>query len=291
MRHDPERRVPAIRSALQGGAARLCALAGALLAVGCASAPPPADGPAPVAATSTPRADEPRPPAANEAAGPHVEAAIAHALAGRHAEALAAAREAVRVDPHGLAANVALVEGLLATGDRGEARRRALALVEWHPRAPEAHYAHGRAALSVVSTSEARQAFENALALDPHDVPALIGLLAVAAQGDEYDELADILETLRGLLGPDLEEHPHVLHNLAVAAERRGDVEGAVSLYRRALDRPDRLAATRYNLARLLDDARGFLEARPHYEAFLDEAGPEDHRRVLEVRNRLGDPP
>ena len=76
-------------------------------------------------------------------------AGLTGVLAGRHLEAVAALRDAVRLDSRAVPARLRLAEALLALGDAAEASTVAQGLAADFPRLPQAHYVLGRAAAAL----------------------------------------------------------------------------------------------------------------------------------------------
>lgn|GEM_PF-1958303 len=259
------------------------ALAAAVLSGSCASAPATAPPPEREATQARPAPAPMEPEVATL-----LNRSIDRAVAGDADAAWEAARQAYRRAPHTLAVQVAWVEALLAKGERGEARTAALVAVDDHPDAVEAHYCLGRAYLALGRRWDALESFEAALALDPDDVPSLVGLLATHLHIEEHD---DEVEELSDLLREKAPDDPYVLLNLAVAADGRGDTPSALALYRQAIDAAPALPIAHYNLARLLEREQGLEAARPEYEAFLREAEPGAARLVKAVRDKLEQKP
>ena len=251
------------------------------LAAACATAP----APRPEAATAT---TTPAAPLASAEAAPFVDRSIDLALAGDLDGAYEAARQAIRRDPHGLAAQVAWVEAQLALGRRPEALTAAEQAVDDHPEATAAHYALGRVYAQAGRRDEALTAFETALHLSPDDLASLVALMAAHLQLEDHtDEVEELAELLRERAPGD----PYVLHNLAVAADVRGDTPSALELYRQAIAAAPTHPVAHYNLARLLEREYGLEAARADYEAFLREAEPSAERLVATVRKRLEQKP
>jgi len=87
---------------------------------------------------------------------------------------------------------------------------------------------------------------------------------------------------------------PDALVNAGVFAQRRGDVEGAVAAWRRALIEADDRADVHLYLAELLDASKRPVEAVPHYQRYLElvvrsRSSKADPRRVALTLIKLAD--
>lgn len=108
---------------------------------------------------------------------------------GQRAAALREARESVRLAPHSVRSQSQLATCLAAVCRYDEAREVAAAALTDHPGSPFTHYLEGRIADHVLSSRErpgdnapwdaAENAYRRALALDPHDEAAALGLASV----------------------------------------------------------------------------------------------------------------
>lgn len=106
-----------------------------------------------------------------------VELSKIHATRKEFDTAIRYAETAVKNDPQSLEARLTLVRALAVRPDdfpRVEGQLKALLTI--HSSAPEVHTLAGRVALQKNNRSEARAAFERAVALDPDSVEALSGL-------------------------------------------------------------------------------------------------------------------
>lgn len=178
---------------MRGGLGRLASLGAALLLFAC------------VASAACIRAAPPPRPAP-----PLPRAAYAHYLAGRAAAYDEAPRDAV---PHLRAAAaaapdepllaVALINGLREAQDVAAARREAArALARW-PDAPELWRAAGELASADRAFAEAAAAFRRAIALEPGDEAAHIGLIGALQELGDLERSAtraSIAEVVRHLL-------------------------------------------------------------------------------------------
>ncbi len=256
--------------------AALTALNAPLLA-GCASTPPP-----------TPEVIHQRPPPDDARAARYREltrAANARAAAGDFAAALGHADDALTLIPFGLEAALAKVESHLGLGQRTQALDFAQRLADRHPQDPFAHYALGKSLYALGRLGAAHDAFADGLARAPDD--RLLQLALLTALTHDPDVTLDELHARAALLGADPELAPDVLHALAMAHEIRGDLAQADALYVQAIAVRPHHPFAHYNLALLRHANRDPARARPHLEAFLDQAPPSAARERDEARKLL----
>jgi Flp pilus assembly protein TadD len=123
----------------------------------------------------------------------------AHLLAlGRRHEALAAAGEAVRREPDGLASLLTLFEAQFRLRRAAGASSTAERLVDLHPEEPEAHGCTGRAAMLRRAWPEAELAFRTALAMRPRTAVYLSNVaLALERQGRRREAMAMYQDAVR----------------------------------------------------------------------------------------------
>lgn len=261
-----------------GAVRSLLHIALAPLLFACASSPPP---PAPDVVHAPPPAPH------HERYRGLVSAANDHIRRGEHAAAVALADEALRLVPFALEAGLAKIEAHLGRGERVPALDYAERLADRHPDRPETHYAEGKALYALGRLSEAKDAFAEALARAPDDRPSLLGLLTLLAHDPDVP-MAE-LEARAEELMPDAAAD--ALNALAMAHELRGDAPAADALYERALTARTDHPFAHYNLARLRLTQSGMAAARPHFQAFLDQAPPSAAREVGEVKKLLEESP
>lgn len=108
--------------------------------------------------------------------------------------------------------------------------------------------------------------------------------LALERQGDYDAALTSYRLALR-----DQPANHRVLQNMAIAYSKTGQMEEAVRCYRRALDVEPRLSGAHYGLAFLLLKRGDDADAAYHLEAFLMNPpdGPEAERWVRHARKTL----
>ena len=120
--------------------------------------------------------------------------------------------------------------------------------------------------------------------MKPQRLDYLNEALALERQGDFDAALTSYRLALRDQPGD-----PRILQNMAIAFSRTGRLNEAVSAYRRALELDPELSGAHYGLAFLQLKRGDQAEAAAHLEAFLESApsGPEAERWVRHARQTL----
>jgi tetratricopeptide (TPR) repeat protein len=122
--------------------------------------------------------------------------------------------------------------------------------------------------------------------MKPQRLDYLNEALALEKQGDLDAALTSYRLALR-----DHPNDPRILQNMAIAFSRTGRLNEAVSAYRRALELDPELSGAHYGLAFLQLKRGDQAEARAHLQAFLDAppTGAEADRWVRHARQTLDD--
>jgi tetratricopeptide (TPR) repeat protein len=120
--------------------------------------------------------------------------------------------------------------------------------------------------------------------LKPQRLDYLSEALALERQGDYDAALTSYRLALR-----DQPDDPKVLQNMAIAYSKTGRLEEAVRCYRRALDLEPKLSGAHYGIAFLLLRKGDAREAEQHLQLFLEQPprGAEADRWVRHARNTL----
>lgn len=118
----------------------------------------------------------------------------------------------------------------------------------------------------------------------PQRLDYLNEALALERQGDLDAALTSYRLALR-----DHPNDPRILQNMAIAFSRTGRLNDAISAYRRALTLDPELSGAHYGLAFLLIKRGDAAEGAAHLEAFLESppSGPEADRWVRHARQTL----
>jgi Flp pilus assembly protein TadD len=120
--------------------------------------------------------------------------------------------------------------------------------------------------------------------LKPQRLDYLNEALALERQGDFDAALTSYRLALR-----DHPNDPRILQNMAIAFSRTGRLNDAITAYRRALELDPALSGAHYGLAFLLLKKGDATEGASHLEAFLESApsGAEADRWVRHARQTL----
>src|ERR1700712_4314528 len=122
--------------------------------------------------------------------------------------------------------------------------------------------------------------------LKPQRLDYLNEALALERQGDFDAALTSYRLALR-----DHPNDPRILQNMAIAFSRTGRLEEAVRAYRSALELDPQLSGAHYGLAFLQLRRGDTAEARSHLQAFLDEppTGGDAERWIRHAQATLDD--
>ena len=120
--------------------------------------------------------------------------------------------------------------------------------------------------------------------LKPQRLDYLTEALALERQGDFDAALTSYRLALRDHPGD-----PRILQNMAIAFSRTGRLNDAIGAYRRALELDPELSGAHYGLAFLLIKKGDAAEGAAHLEAFLETppTGGEADRWVRHARQTL----
>ena len=245
--------VPAVREARQMclNPARLATALAVAVALGATASPAFAlFGSARPAATPTADKPDPKASAASEASKPRKATPEERAAAERLdplARATFWSRE-VQIDPSDTDAGVKLAKALRAMGQFDQAAQAADVVLVVQPKNLEALLEDGRAKIADNQGFYAIETLQRAKTVAPKDWRPL-SLLGVALEQSERPEEARQAYDQALALSPD---NPAVLSNLALFYASRGDPAQAEALLRRAVARPEAGAQERQNLALVL---------------------------------------
>jgi Flp pilus assembly protein TadD len=154
---------------------------------------------------------------------------VALKQAGHHSEAIAAFERALVLRPGAAVTLANLGSSLLAADRAGDAEAPLRAAIAARPDHVEAWNNLGVALARTGRTKDAIAAYRRALALRPGFVEAALNLADALGDAPEAEAIAaDILRRHA--------HHPRAANLLAAAHERRGDVAGAIAIYRAAFD-------------------------------------------------------
>lgn len=211
-------------------------------------------------------------------------------------------REAVGHDPNLAEAHNNLGNLLLAGGDPRAAEAELATYLELRPDESGAHYNYALALEELGQPKRAREQYEKAIELDPEDPAPLIGVGDLDRQAGKLEDALDLYRRARALDAEDplplLREgqallelkrageaasvltgladlpaaDPTMLTTAGILLGRHGKPDGAIALYRAAVERDDGFALAHFKLANALGREGRFGEAASHFERFLELA-------------------
>ena len=218
---------------------------------------------------------------------------------GRDEVALEFARERARLRPNDRDASMALARVFTRTGDFAGAERALAPLLAKRPPPPDVLVLLGAIQAARGSTDAARSTYRAALQADRNSLDALSGLVALAIDNNQVDQVTPLVE--QGVAAHP--KHPGYLLLAARTARAAGDTRRAESMLRailnidpghaeaelllidnlnrqnrreeanqliqRALTRPPSSFELQVSLATLLEETGHFAEARTRYEAIV----------------------
>lgn len=206
----------------------------------------------------------------------------ARASLGRHAEALDALREAVRLDPGYAPARLKLADVLLATGEIEQSRALYDALTRENPGLVQAVYGLGRSLSELQQHAAAVEQLARAIELSPGYASAHYALgLAYRELGEDVAALRHVAESERSAGGaPPLDDplmrevhairtDPRSLEVRASRLQREGRLPEAIELYQQALASDPDLVQAHVNLISLYTRAGRPEEAERHFQRVM----------------------
>ena len=122
--------------------------------------------------------------------------------------------------------------------------------------------------------------------LKPQRLDYLNEALALERQGDYESALTSYRLALR-----DNQSDPRILQNMAIAFTKTGQIDEAIRHYRKALAIDDTLVGAHYGLAFRLKDKGERVDAAMHLKAFLARPprGPDAERWIRHAESALHD--
>jgi len=228
---------------------------------------------------------------------------LVQAARGDFPEAIATLREALRLDPGYLPAQLKLGECLLSAGNAPEARALFEAVVRRHPQSAQAFYGLGRARMAGEDEAGAIEAYRKACELFPYFGPAhyALGLAynRLGETGRAREEFARYKANKYDIPGAGdrlqaelnaLYTSPAYLVELGAELARQGKLEQAAAQHEKALAIDPRMTGAHVNLISLYGRLKQYEKAEQHYrDAFrLEPASPESHYNYGVLLTRWG---
>jgi len=151
----------------------------------------------------------------------------------------------------------------------------------------EAHTNLGNSYKKLGRTAEAITEYKTALKLNPSRVPAMYNLATLYLELDQTNEAEDIL---RKVAEGKTEYTPFAYNLLGNIRLKRGDANGAMEGYKRAIEAGPGYAKPHFNLALLYDKSGKMEEAAHEYETTvkLDPGSVQAYNNLGYVYERLG---
>ncbi len=218
----------------------------------------------------------------------------------RHDDALAVAREALDLAPYRREVLLAMSRAQLGAGRPDTSRDTAKVLVARAPDWVHAHMQLGYAAKAAQHFDEAREAFQQALEIDPELVAARYALVAIESESGDPQQVLTMAGELSGLYPESVDAKVQLIKAQLLAGESQlavdtaralaqsmpddnfgrfvlgavyestGQHDAAATEYRQALSiEPDSTAA-HMNLARLASASGDDARARGHYRSVVE---------------------
>lgn len=194
-------------------------------------------------------------------AATHNRLGVALSAVGRHEEAIAHYREAVRLSPELAAAHYnlgAALQDLERHGEAAAAYRRAIALT---PDDARPHYNLGIVLQAEGRLREAADAYRAALRVRPDHARAANNLGNVLRELGRVEEAEQAYR--RAIASDSL--HADARNNLGTVLRSRGDLDGALGQYRVAVRSDPQHVLARLNLGATLEERRAYREAAVEY--------------------------
>ncbi len=202
---------------------------------------------------------------------------------GKHEEAAATLREALRLNPEYLAAQLKLAEGLLADGNREPSRDLYEAILKKHPDSAAAHYGLGRVYATQGDLKAAAASYLKACELFPAYGAAHYALaLAYRKLGETvkarqhfslYEEnkttVPPLDDPLRSAVRDlDLSAQSHL--RKALVLDQTGKIEAAIAEHEKALQIDPQEVQAHINLISLYGRLGQFEKAEQHFRAAIN---------------------
>lgn len=161
-------------------------------------------------------------------ARPFINLSTVYRQSGYLDKAVAAAKEAVRLDPRFVNGFVALGTAYLDKREFDLAIRAFREALDRMPDYASVYNSLARAYLAKGMKREAEAALRENLKLQPKSYEALVNLAAIKASRGQYREAIDDFRRALAIGGP----NPDILFNLAVAYTETGQIDQAIETYR-----------------------------------------------------------
>ncbi|MCU1231483.1 MAG: tetratricopeptide repeat protein [Acidobacteria bacterium] len=191
-------------------------------------------------------------------------------------DALTHLQAAFRVNPDDIATGMAVAQIQLGTGRNAEAERVLATLLERVPDQRGINYTYAQVLTKLGRGDESKQYLEHAVLVDPTFGPAILQLVEIYQQSNEWQKAADVLQPL-------INDDPANLdlqRQQAYFQLRSGQSEKARASFKTLLDADPKDSRSLFYMAEALNDLEQYDQAEKIYRQIL-EKNPEDPEVLL----------
>ena len=181
-------------------------------------------------------------------------------------EALQYLQAAFKADPDDLSSGIAVSHILTSLGRHEDAERVLATMVERSPDQRALNYQYAQVLTKIGRGNESRQYLERAVAVDPTFGPAIMQLLDIYSQGNEFEKGAALLQPL-------IDEDPlnlELQRQQAFFYLRAGDARNARNRFQAIMAADPRDTRSLFYLAESLNDLEQYAEAETHFRKLLE---------------------
>ncbi|MFP5245861.1 MAG: tetratricopeptide repeat protein, partial [Thermoanaerobaculia bacterium] len=190
-------------------------------------------------------------------------------------EALKYLQAAFKANPDDLSTGVAVTQILRSLGRNAEAERILAGMVERAPDQRSLNFNYAQVLTTLGRNIDARQYLERTVAIDPTFTPAVMQLLEVYQQENEWHKAALLLDPL-------VSDNPmniELQRQQAYFFLRGGDARRARDLFKQLVTADPKDARSTFYLAEALNDLEEYAESEKYFRQLI-VADPNDHDLV-----------
>lgn len=191
-------------------------------------------------------------------------------------DALTHLQAAFRVNPDDIATGMAVAQIMLATNRNAEAEKVLATLLERVPDQRGINYTYAQVLTKLGRGDESKQYLEHAVLVDPTFGPAILQLVEIYQQSNEWDKAVEVLQPL-------INDDPANLdlqRQQAYFQLRAGQSEKARASFKSLLDADPKDTRSLFYMAEALNDLEQYEQAEKIYRQIL-ERNPEDAEVLL----------
>jgi predicted Zn-dependent protease len=194
-------------------------------------------------------------------------------------DALTHLQAAFKVNPDDLATGMAISQILLATNRMDDAEKILSALLERFPDQRGVNYAYAQVLTKLGKGDQSKQYLEHAVLVDPTFGPAIVQLIDIYQQSNEWQKAADVLQPLIN----DDPANIELQRQQAFFFLRAGQSEKARASFKSLLEADPKDTRSQFFLAESLNDLEHYDEAEKIFRTLLEKGGDDP-----EVLSSLG---